>query len=112
MRTWESDHRCKGLITVECVHEYSALEEHHEYDQVIVETGTIPMDELYQALLEKSTNNGEVDFTALLNAERQPTKNPDAQDSASFALFRIGDCISARGIHAAVLDATRLCIKI
>ncbi|MCL4139417.1 UNVERIFIED_CONTAM: hypothetical protein GTU68_026111 [Idotea baltica] len=92
--------------------EYSAQDEHHEYDQVIVETGTIPTDELYEDLLSQSSNNGELQFDALLNGETQPSVIPAIENNNSFALYRIGDCVSARGIHAAVLDATRLCMNI
>lgn len=92
--------------------EYSNLEEQHEYDQVIVETGTIPTDELYEALLPQSINNGSVDFNALLKGETQSFVSSNIEDDAAYTLYRIGDCVSARGIHAAVLDATRLCLNI
>lgn len=89
--------------------EYSAGEEHHEYDQVIVDTGTIPLDELYEDLADKSVNQGQMDIDALLVGEKQAVVDFVPDTDQKFALFRVGDCVSARGIHAAVLDATRLC---
>lgn len=40
--------------------------------------------------------------------EQSPVRNP----SSGFRLYRIGDAVSGRGIHAAVLDAYRLCVAI
>jgi hypothetical protein len=34
---------------------------------------------------------------------------PDAPDSGAFQLFRIGDAVASRNIHAAIYDALRLC---
>lgn len=92
--------------------EYSTEIEHHEYDQVIVETGTIPTDDLYYELSSESANKGQVNIESLLNGETQPAIDHSAGASSDFTLYRIGDCVSARGIHAAVLDATRLCQNI
>jgi NADPH-dependent 2,4-dienoyl-CoA reductase/sulfur reductase-like enzyme len=75
-------------------------------DQVIVEHGTVPVDEVYQALKSQSANDGVTDIDALLALQPQPrTLRPDSR----FELHRIGDAVSSRNIHAAVLDALRLC---
>jgi 2,4-dienoyl-CoA reductase-like NADH-dependent reductase (Old Yellow Enzyme family) len=75
-------------------------------DQVIVEHGTVPVDEVYQALKSQSANDGVTDIDALLALRPQPrTLRPDSR----FELHRIGDAVSSRNIHAAVLDALRLC---
>lgn len=92
--------------------EYSDEESRYEYDQIIVEIGTAPLDELYQELAVKSVNQGQVDIESLLTGKAQPSLASINKDSNDFALFRIGDCVSARGIHAAVLDATRLCANL
>jgi 2,4-dienoyl-CoA reductase-like NADH-dependent reductase (Old Yellow Enzyme family) len=78
-------------------------------DQVIVEHGTLPVDELYHALREQSTNDGVTDIEALLAGAPQPrTTNP----AGTFELHRIGDAVASRNIHAAVLDALRLCVAL
>ena len=75
-------------------------------DQVVVEYGTQPLDELYFALKDRSSNRGAVDYGALMQGRTQTlNRNPDG----AFQLFRIGDAVSARNIHAAVYDALRLC---
>jgi NADPH-dependent 2,4-dienoyl-CoA reductase/sulfur reductase-like enzyme len=75
-------------------------------DQVVVEHGTLPLDELYFALKEQSTNRGEVDHRALIAGRPQAVvSNPEGR----FRLFRIGDAVASRNIHAAIYDALRLC---
>ena len=79
-------------------------QETHEADQIVIEHGTRPADDLFQALRARSSNRGVVDERALLKGGPQP-----GTDSDGFQLFRIGDAVSSRNIHAAVLDAYRLC---
>ncbi len=76
-----------------------------EFDQVIVEYATAPLDGLYFDLKEASTNRGEIDQRALLAGEPQAVV---ANSAGAFQLFRIGDAVAARNIHAAVFDALRL----
>ena len=72
----------------------------------MVEHGTLPLDELYFALKEQSTNRGEVDYRALIAGRPQAVvSNP----AGRFQLFRIGDAVASRNIHAAIYDALRLC---
>lgn len=74
-------------------------------DQVVVEHGTLPPTELYDVLRPLSRNLGEVDHAALLAGRRQEVvRNPAGQ----FQLFRIGDAVASRNIHAAIYDALRL----
>ncbi len=56
-----------------------------------------------------STNLGEVDQQALLDGEPQTIASNEAGD---YQLFRIGDAVSSRNIHAAIYDALRLCMAI
>jgi len=80
-----------------------------EVDTVVVEHGTLPNDDLYFELREGSTNLGEVDQQALLQGSPQRVNsNPDG----TYQLFRIGDAVSSRNIHAAIYDALRLCMAI
>jgi N-methyl-L-proline demethylase len=75
-------------------------------DQVVVENGTAPLADLYFELKEESINRGEVDYQALIAGEPQAIRsNPDG----NFQLFRIGDAVASRNIHAAIYDALRLC---
>jgi len=65
----------------------------------------LPADELYFELKADSINLGEVDQDALLAGERQnQVNNPDG----SYRLFRLGDAVASRNIHAAILDGLRL----
>jgi hypothetical protein len=78
-------------------------------DPVITECGTRPNDELYFDLIADSVNLGEVDQSALLALRPQQVRRNDA---GTYQLFRIGDAISSRNVHAAILDAYRLCLAI
>lgn len=89
--------------------EYSNHEERRDYDQVVIETGTVPMDDLYDELATHSVNGGQIEIGLLIGGEQQACITNGSAQKRSFALFRIGDCVSARGIHAAMLDANRLC---
>jgi 2,4-dienoyl-CoA reductase-like NADH-dependent reductase (Old Yellow Enzyme family)/thioredoxin reductase len=73
-------------------------------DQVIVENTTLPMADLYFELKPSSANLGRVDYDALLAGEPQPDGVGDG-----FQLYRIGDAVASRNIHAAIYDAVRLC---
>ena len=73
-------------------------------DQVVIEHGTLPADKLYFALRAKSLNRGEVDYEALIAYRPQEIRsNPDG----IFQLFRLGDAVESRNIHAAIYDAVR-----
>jgi 2,4-dienoyl-CoA reductase-like NADH-dependent reductase (Old Yellow Enzyme family) len=74
-------------------------------DQVIVENATEPLADLYFALKEESGNRGEIDYDALIAGRPQAIRgNPNGK----FQLFRIGDAVASRNIHAAIYDALRL----
>jgi hypothetical protein len=84
--------------------DYSAHREEREFDQVVVNHGTRPLDELYFDLKPLSRNRGALDYAAL--AEGRP--QPEGRHEGAFTLWRIGDAVAARNIHAAVFDALRL----
>jgi 2,4-dienoyl-CoA reductase-like NADH-dependent reductase (Old Yellow Enzyme family) len=73
-------------------------------DQVIVENATLPLADLYFELKPKSANLGRVDYDALLAGKPQPDGIGNG-----FQLYRIGDAVASRNIHAAIYDAVRLC---
>jgi len=74
-------------------------------DQVIVNQGTRPLDELYFELKPLSRNLGEVDYDALATGGVQDVVR---NGGSRFRLFRIGDAVAARNTHAAIFDALRL----
>lgn len=75
-------------------------------DHVVVEHGLTPMDALYHDLKLISKNLGQIDHAAI-GEGKFPLSNtcPDGQ----FFLARIGDAVSSRNMHAAILDALRVC---
>ncbi|WP_281927015.1 NADH:flavin oxidoreductase [Roseibium album] len=85
--------------------DYSAFTEEREFDQIVINHGTIPLDELYFDLKPRSKNLGFVKQEALVFGQPQPL---DANPKGEFALYRIGDAVSARNTHAAIYDALRL----
>ncbi|MBU2944344.1 NADH:flavin oxidoreductase [Shimia thalassica] len=85
--------------------DYSDHTEQKEYDQVVVNYGTLPLDDLYHELKPQSSNCGAVDYDALIAGAPQTVVR---NDEGAFQLFRIGDAVSARNTHAAIYDALRL----
>lgn len=82
------------------------VEEERVVDHVIVEYGNLPREDLYFALKENAANYGQTDLPALLEGRTQPVF---AEGQDRYALFRIGDAVAGRNIHAALYDALRLC---
>ncbi len=82
------------------------MEEERLVDQVVAEHGTLPDEALYEALKPLSRNLGEMDLAGLVAGRPQAVApNPDG----AFQLFRVGDAIAGRNIHAAIYDSLRLC---
>ncbi|MDN2579453.1 NADH:flavin oxidoreductase [Aquibium sp. ELW1220] len=76
--------------------------------QVVVEHGTAPNDDLYRALKPASRNLGAVDYERLVKGGAVfPDRNPDGR----FTLFRIGDAVASRNIHAAIYDGIRMTLR-
>ena len=76
-----------------------------ETDQVVVERGTVPVDEVFAELREGSRNHGVTDIEPLLSLSPQPC---DSEAARGYTLYRIGDAVSSRSLHAALLDAYRI----
>tara|TARA_R110002126_G_C10489245_1_gene503153 strand:- start:10626 stop:12671 length:2046 start_codon:yes stop_codon:yes gene_type:complete len=85
--------------------DYSDHRHEARYDQVVVNYGTMPLDDLYFDLKPLSSDGGAMDHAALIAGRVQDTRR---NDSGTFQLFRIGDAVSARNTHAAIYDALRL----
>lgn len=97
--------RSGNTLTATIGTDYSDYSEQKAYDQVVVNYGTLPLDELYFDLKPLSSNGGAMNYDALIAGAPQ-----DAMRNAArkFQLFRIGDAVSARNTHAAIYDALRL----
>ncbi|MEQ5872437.1 NADH:flavin oxidoreductase [Sagittula sp. NFXS13] len=85
--------------------DYGGVTRTREVDQVVVNHGTRPLDDLYFDLLAGSSNLGEVDYDALISGAPQIVSRNSA---GLYKLFRIGDAVAARNTHAAIYDALRL----
>ncbi|WP_242216809.1 NADH:flavin oxidoreductase [Shinella zoogloeoides] len=85
--------------------DYGGVRKEQRHDQIIVNHGTRPNDDLYFELKPHSINKGAVEYSDLIDGRPQTRReNPDGK----YQLFRIGDAVAARNTHAAVYDALRL----
>jgi NADPH-dependent 2,4-dienoyl-CoA reductase/sulfur reductase-like enzyme len=94
--------------------DYMPLAKTRNFDQIVINHGTLPLDELYFELKPLSSNLGQVDYEAFIAGKPQTLEGGPAREatrgsgSRGFQLFRIGDAIAARNTHAAIYDALRL----
>ena len=94
-----------GLIAV-LYNEYTHSNVERTTEQIVVEHGTLPLDELYLELRDQSSNGGEIDLEALVSGKTQNiVNNPEGK----FQLFRVGDAVASRNVHSAIYDSLRLC---
>jgi 2,4-dienoyl-CoA reductase-like NADH-dependent reductase (Old Yellow Enzyme family) len=106
------NHRLKavrrdGNALVATLHnDFSREREERRVDQVVVDLCTIPADGPFHDLVAGSRNLGETDLDALVGLAPQPE---DANPSGGYGLYRVGDAVAGRDIHAALFDANRLC---
>lgn len=85
--------------------DYGGVTKSRTVDQIVVNHGTVPLDDLYFDLKPGSRNLGEISYDALLEGSAQTVeRNP----GGAYRLFRIGDAVAARNTHAAIYDALRL----
>ena len=85
---------------------YSGKREARLVDQVVGDCGTLANDELYEVLKPSSRNLGEHDLRAHAAGKlAAPLRNADGR----FDLFKVGDAWASRNMHAAMLDARRIC---
>ncbi|SEI01275.1 2,4-dienoyl-CoA reductase [Rhizobium tibeticum] len=101
----ESAQKSDNQIVAKVGSDYGGVAKERVVDQIVVNHGTIPLDELYFELKPLSKNLGETSYDQLLSGEPQSVvRNPDGQ----FQLFRIGDAVAARNTHAAIYDGLRI----
>ncbi len=105
--TWKLDavRRDGNKLVATIGSDYGGVSRERHVDQVIVNHGTRPLDDLYFDLREGSRNLGEVDYEVLVAGRPQ---NVTRNAKGSYQLFRIGDAVAARNTHAAIYDALRL----
>jgi 2,4-dienoyl-CoA reductase-like NADH-dependent reductase (Old Yellow Enzyme family)/thioredoxin reductase len=98
--------RKEGRLEVTLGVDGSDWTETRSFDAVVAEAGTAANTELYEGLVAGSSNGGEVVIDDLL-ALREQTAVRNLE--GAYQLFRIGDAVASRNVHAAMLDAARLC---
>ncbi|WP_397541758.1 oxidoreductase [Roseovarius salis] len=84
--------------------DYTEERRAREVDQVVVNHGITPLDDLYFELKPLSENLGAVDYEALVAGAPQTLSG----GPGGFRLYRIGDAVASRNTHAAIYDALRL----
>ena len=101
----ESAERFGNQILAKVGSDYGGVVKERVIDEIVVNHGTIPLDDLYFELKPLSRNLGAVDHDALIAGRAQTrATHPDG----AFQLFRVGDAVAARNTHAAIYDALRL----
>jgi 2,4-dienoyl-CoA reductase-like NADH-dependent reductase (Old Yellow Enzyme family)/thioredoxin reductase len=84
---------------------YSGALSTHTADTIVTSYGTEPTDDVYASLVDRSANGGETDLDEFVRGGEQSIVRNAA---GRFRLFRIGDAVAHRNVHAAVLDARRV----
>ncbi len=85
--------------------EYTEQDEERVVDQVVVENGVLPNEALYYAMKGASRNNGQIDLETQYANQGQSKYE---QSGDGYLLYRVGDCVSPRDIHAALYESLRL----
>lgn len=105
--TWrlESVERKGNELVAHIGSDYGGVSRERVVDQVVVNHGTVPLDDLYFDLKPLSSNLGAVSYDQLLAGKPQSVSG---NSDGTFQLFRIGDAVAARNTHAAIYDGLRL----
>ncbi|ESY62433.1 N-methylproline demethylase [Mesorhizobium sp. LNHC232B00] len=91
-------------------HELTGAETEMTAAQLIVERGTVPMEDTYLDLRARSANNGVTDIALMTGTETRRDNGPQA--AGSFVLHRIGDAVASRDIYSSIYEAYRLCSQL
>ena len=109
--TLTPDHRLKSVeragnkLKATFGNEFGGPDIKRVVDHVVVEHGTLPLDEVFQGLAPDAANRGVIDYEALIAG--RPQQGDPGRDG--YLLFRVGDALASRDIHAAIYDSLRLC---
>ncbi|WP_372424145.1 oxidoreductase [Salinarimonas chemoclinalis] len=80
-----------------------------EADWLVIENGTTPVDEIWQALVPHASNGGVLGLDRIGEDRFDfPVTNP----SGRFVLARIGDAVASRNMHAAMLEGMRVAMSL
>lgn len=94
-----------GRLCAELGSDHTGHRSVRHVDWVVADQGADALADVYFELRDSSSNLGAVDHGALIEGRAQDlVRNRDG----TFQLFRIGDAVASRNIHAAVYDALRL----
>ena len=97
-------------ITATFRHELTGAETEMSTAQLIIERGTVPMEDVYQELRARSSNDGVTDIALMTGVRAKgDTACPIA---GSFELHRIGDAVASRDIYSSIYEAYRLCSQL
>ena len=77
------------------------VRDHHPATVRMMLTGYTAMNVAVEAI-----NRGEIDYNALIAGQPQEVV---ANSEGAFRLYRAGDAVSSRNVHAAIYDSLRLC---
>ncbi|MDM9620536.1 NADH:flavin oxidoreductase [Rhizobium sp. S96] len=101
----ESAEKSGNQIIAKVGSDYGGVVKERVVDQIVINHGTIPLDELYFELKPLSRNLGETSYDELLAGQAQSVVR---NEQGKFQLFRIGDAVAARNTHAAIYDGLRI----
>lgn len=106
-----TDHRLVGIsrsgnqLKAVLAHEYGKARQQIMADRIFAELGTEPADQLFHDLKPMSRNRGVTDADALKAGTAQPWFKDNGE---GLILFRVGDAVASRDVHAAMLDSLRI----
>lgn len=98
-----------NALTATFVNELTGKSREVIASEVVVDQGTAAHDALFQALAPISTNDGVTEIEGLVGTG--PLAR-DRNEDKTFELHRLGDAVSSRNVHAALLDANRVCHRL
>ncbi|GGK33849.1 oxidoreductase [Salinarimonas ramus] len=87
----------------------TGVAEEIEADALVVENGTVPLDEVYHGLVPHASNAG---VLGLERIDENRFDFPVANPSGRFVLARIGDAVASRNMHAAMLEGMRVAMSL
>lgn len=89
--------------------DYGGATETREVDTIVVEHGVLPLEDLYFDLKPDSINHGEVDLDALAAGDLIDVVH---DPNGKFRLYRVGDAVASRNLHAALFESLRICSRL